>query len=71
MAIVKDGWKYITPSNGPAVMKDVNIETGYSKDDQLYHLKSDPRELQNVVTKYPEKLLELKNLLMKIRDSYK
>ena len=71
LAIVKDGWKYITPSNGQALMKEVNIETGYSKEDQLYNLKEDPKELQNVASKYPEKLLELKNLLKKTEDSYK
>ena len=71
LAIVQDGWKYITPSNGPAILKGVNIESGSSKVDQLYNLKEDPRELHNLATKYPEKLLELKNLLKKTQDSYK
>jgi len=71
LAIVKDGWKYIKPSNGPALMKEVNIETGYSKEDQLYNLKEDPQELQNLALRYPEKLAELKNLLKKVEDSYK
>ena len=71
LCIVKDGWKYITPSNGPALMKAVNIESGYSKEDQLYNLKDDPQELHNVAKKYPEKLLELKDLLKKTEDSYK
>ncbi|HET7117479.1 MAG TPA: sulfatase-like hydrolase/transferase [Hanamia sp.] len=71
LAIVKDGWKYITPSNGPALMKYVNIESGYSKEDQLYNLKDDPQELHNLALKYPDKLLELKNLLKKTEDSYK
>lgn len=71
LCIVKDGWKYLTPSNGPALMKAVNIESGYSKEDQLYNLKDDPQELHNVAKKYPEKLSELKNLLKKTEDSYK
>ena len=71
LAIVKGGWKYITPSNGPALMKYVNIESGYSKEDQLYNLKDDPQELHNLPLKNPEKLLELKNLLKKTEDSYK
>ncbi len=70
LAIVKDGWKYITPSNGPALMKAVNIESGYSKEDQLYDLKNDPQELHNLASKYPEKLLELKNLLKKTEESF-
>ena len=67
LAIVKDGWKYITPSNGPALMEKVNIETGYSKEDQLYNLKDDPRELKNVASKNPEKVTELKALLSKTK----
>ena len=70
LSIVKDGWKYITPGNGPPLMKDVNIETGYSKKDQLYNLKDDPQELNNLAEKYPGKVLELKNLLKKTEDSF-
>ncbi|MEO8413637.1 MAG: arylsulfatase [Ginsengibacter sp.] len=71
LAIVKEGWKYITPGNGPALLKAVNIESGYSKEDQLYHLKDDPQELHNLATKFPGKVQELKNLLKKAGDSYK
>ena len=71
LCIVKDGWKYISPSNGPALIKYVNIESGNSKEDQLYNLKDDPRELRNLASRNPEKLLELKNLLKKTEDSYK
>ena len=71
LSIVKDGWKCITPSNGPALEKNVNIESGYSKGEQVYNLKDDPQELHNLATKNPEKLLELKNLLKKIEESYK
>lgn len=71
LSIVKDGWKYIAPSKGPVLLKDVNIESGYSNEDQLYNLKDDPQELHNLASKNPEKLLELKNLLKKTEDSYK
>lgn len=67
LAIVKDGWKYIPPSEGPALMKKVNIETGYSREEQLYNLKEDPKELQNVASKYAKKLTELKSLLSKTK----
>ena len=69
LAIVKDGWKYISPSNGTALMKEVNIETGYSKDDQLYNLKEDPPELNNLALKYPKKVAELKALLEKTKEA--
>lgn len=66
LAILKDGWKYITPSNGPALMKEVNIETGYSKEEQLYNLKENQEETSNVVKQYPKKAEELKSLLKKV-----
>ncbi|AHF15012.1 sulfatase family protein [Niabella soli] len=65
LAIVKDGWKYITPSNGPALMRGVNIESGYSKEEQLYHLTDDPGEQTNVAAKYPQQVSALKALLQK------
>ncbi|MEO9020695.1 MAG: arylsulfatase [Ginsengibacter sp.] len=71
LSIVKDGWKYITPGDGLAILQGVNIESGYSKEDQLYNLKEDPQELHNLASKNPEKLLELKNLLKKTEDCYK
>ena len=70
LAIVKDGWKYISPSNGPALLKAVNIESGYSKEDQLYNLKDDPEESNNLALKFPAKLNELKNLLAKVEESF-
>lgn len=66
LAIVKDGWKYITPRKGPALMQDVNIETGNSLEDQLYDLKDDIREEHNLSDKYPGKTAELKALLKKV-----
>ncbi len=71
LSIVKDGWKYIAPSKGRALLKDVNIESGYSNEEQLYNLKDDPQELHNFAAKNPEKLAELKNLLKKMEESYK
>lgn len=68
LCIVKDGWKYMSPSNGPTLMEEVNIETGYSKEDQLYNLKVDPRELDNLALKYPKKVAELKALLEKVKS---
>ncbi len=70
LCIIKDGWKYITPSNGNPFMSTVKIETGYSKEDQLYNLKDDPRELNNLAKKYPGKVADLKALLEKIKAAY-
>lgn len=70
LCIIKDGWKYITPGNGMTLMKAVNIETGYSKEDQLYNLKEDPLEWNNLALKYPQKVTALKAVLEKIKGEY-
>ncbi len=67
LCIVKDGWKYLTPANGPAILPGVNIESGISQEDQLYNLKNDPRELHNLARAYPQKVAELKKLLEKTK----
>jgi len=68
LAIVKDGWKYITPNNGVPVDKLVNIETGNSTDPQLYNLNNDIGEKHNLATQYPEKVRELSDLLELIKQ---
>lgn len=49
LAIVKENWKYIAPFG--------------KNDDQLFDLKTDIGEKENVAAKFPEKLNELKSLL--------
>lgn len=68
LAIVKGQWKYITPSQGKPFMEAVEIQTGFSQEDQLYDLKNDPRELNNLATKKPKKVEELKALLAKVKS---
>ncbi|MNN06302.1 Arylsulfatase precursor [compost metagenome] len=63
LAIVKDEWKYIAPSKGSPYMKLTDTETGSLPEDQLYDLKNDIGEKNNVASKYPEKVAELKQLL--------
>ena len=48
-------------------MKEVNIETGYNNEEQLYNLKDDPKELTNLALKLPGKVKELKALLEKTK----
>lgn len=68
IAIIKDGWKYIPPNNGEAVMKLVNIETGNLASPQLYNLNEDIGEQTNLAAKYPDKVKELALLLNIIRN---
>lgn len=58
-------WKYIQPSNGVPLMKSVNIETGYSLQEQLYDITNDPGETTNVAARYPKVVAKLKEILLK------
>lgn len=61
---VSDGeWKYITPNNGPAYNRLTDTELGNSKDDQLYHLKEDLGEQNNVAVQHPDKVNAFKQIL--------
>ncbi len=68
LSVTKDGWKYIEPHAGPAIYKLVNIESGSSKEPQLYNLKTDIGEQNNLANQYPEKVKELAALLDKIKN---
>lgn len=46
-------WKYISPSNGPAVIYGPNMESGYSKEPQLYDMQN-PYEQENVAREHPD-----------------
>ncbi|QPH39042.1 sulfatase family protein [Pedobacter endophyticus] len=63
LAIVKDNWKYIRPSNGLATYKLTHTDTGNLPTAQLYNLTDDLGEKNNVAEKYPEKVKELEALL--------
>ncbi|MFB5945237.1 sulfatase family protein [Albibacterium profundi] len=63
LSVTKGRWKYITPNPGVAVAKLTNIETGNSKEDQLYNLKEDLSEQNNVAKQHSEKVAELKQIL--------
>lgn len=69
MSVIKDNWKYIAPNNGPANTDPLltNIETGNLSAPQLYNLKEDVGEKNNLASKYPEKVNELAALLESIK----
>ena len=68
LALIKDNWKYIAPSNGAAYNRLTNTELGNSKEAQLYNLKDDQGEKVNLASKYPEKVNELQDLLEKEKN---
>lgn len=65
LAIIKDSWKYIPANDGKPLDELVNIETGNSKEPQLYNLSEDLGEKNNLAAKFPEKVKELSALLNK------
>ncbi len=67
-SIIKGDWKYILPNKKPSFQAHTNTETGNSPQPQLYNLKEDIGEKNNLATKYPEKVKELDALLQKIRE---
>jgi arylsulfatase A-like enzyme len=58
-ALRKGNWSLIPPYKGPAVAKEVNIETGNSNQYQLYDLQADPGQQNNLAQQKPEKLKEM------------
>lgn len=61
-------WKYIKPKIGgtPAWMKNKRIESGMSPDVQLYNLKTDIGERNNVATNHPDIVRKMEADLQKI-----
>ena len=43
------------------------IETGFQKTQQLYHLKNDPNEQDNLASKHPEIVKDLKEKLSNLK----
>ncbi len=60
-------WVMIPPYPGPALEKNVQIEMGNSPDYQLYYLKEDPEQKNNLAQSNPEKLEEMKIKYQEIR----
>lgn len=69
LALVQDGWKYIEPHKGPVLMKEVNIETGFDAQPQLYNLKTDKGEKNNLAARHPEKVQQMAAALEQIKKS--
>ena len=68
MAVRQGAWKYIVPQkDGFPLMKRENIETGVSELPQLYDLKNDVGERNNLAGQYPGKVNELRELLEQIK----
>jgi arylsulfatase A-like enzyme len=69
LSVVKDNWKYIEPGPGDKLYAHVNIESGNDTIPQLYDLKTDIGEKNNVAIDNPLIVNELTQLLTNIKNS--
>lgn len=67
LALVKGPWKYIPPHKGPALLKAVNIASGFSPRPQLYNLRKDIGEKNNVADRHPDIVKQMAAELAEIR----
>ncbi|PWD98920.1 sulfatase family protein [Marinilabilia rubra] len=68
-ALRKGDWIMIPPYNGPAVNELVDIELGNSESYQLYNLREDIGQQNNLAKEKPEKLKEMLKLFEEIRGT--
>lgn len=66
-ALRKGDWILIPPYNGPAINNFVNIELGNDKEYQLYNLKEDIGQQNNLAATQSKKLKEIISAYEKIR----
>jgi arylsulfatase A-like enzyme len=62
-------WKLIEAHSGPALSRQVNIETGNAPERQLYDLTTDPGETRNLAEVNSARVEEMQGLLKKIREN--
>ena len=68
LSVIKGDWKYIEPGPGVKLEVNTNTETGNDPLPQLYDLKSDIGEKNNIASQNPAVVKELTELLLKIKD---
>jgi arylsulfatase A-like enzyme len=63
-------WKYIEPSDSNPYSKATKIEMGYSPKPQLYQLKEDVHEENNVAPQHSDVVYQLQSILSHLRKSH-
>ena len=71
LSLIQGNWKYIEPSNGQKMNFLTNTELGNFPQPQLYNLKADIGERNNIASKYPEEVKNMAAMLKKIREKNK
>ena len=67
LSLIQGHWKYIEPGRGPKINRNVNIELGNDPQPQLYDLRADLGERNNLADEHPERVAAMAALLKKIR----
>lgn len=62
-------WVYLSPGEGSPYMEQVDIETGASKDPQLYRLDYDAGQRENVAWEHPELTEKMERRIQEILKS--
>ena len=68
LSVVAGDWKYIEPSQGPAMNKGTNTELGNSPDIQLYNIRINPSETKNMASTNPAIVNKLNKILEQERN---
>ena len=68
LSIIKGNWKYIEPGPGDKISANTNIELGNDTLPQLYDLRTDIGEMNNVAADNPAIVNELSELLKSIKE---
>jgi arylsulfatase A-like enzyme len=69
LSLIRGDWKYIEPNKGPRMNANTNTELGNDPQPQLYDLKNDLGEKQNVAAQHPEIVKEMSTLLARLRTA--
>ncbi len=69
LSIIKGDWKYIEPGPGVKVMANTNTETGNDPMPQLYNLRKDIGEKNNLASENQDVVKELSDLLSNIKEN--
>lgn len=69
MSVRTNEWKYIEPSDGPKILNWApGMETGSEQQPQLYSIKNNVWEKENVATQHPQLVYDMQNILRKARQ---
>lgn len=69
LSVIEGDWKYIEPGPGQKIQVNTNTETGNDTNPQLYNLKNDLGEKNNVAGQNPEILRQMEELLKNVREN--